>query len=71
VRRKAEKKLETLKHNLQASQNDCQSLDAILAHVRASLQMYVETPSAMPTDTLKKLLHRISPEDKMDDEGEE
>ena len=31
-----------------------QALDAILAHVRASLQMYVETPSAMPPDTLKK-----------------
>jgi len=53
------------------SQNDCQSLDAILAHVRASLQIYIETPSAMPADTLKKLLHRISPEDKLDDEGEE
>ena len=38
---------------------------------QGDLQMYVETPSAMPTDTLKKLLHRISPEDKMDDEGEE
>jgi hypothetical protein len=33
-----------------------QALDAILAHVRASLQMYVETPSAMPPDTLKKYL---------------
>ena len=41
LRRKAEKKLETLKHNLQVSQNDCQSLDAILAHVRASLQVCV------------------------------
>jgi chromosome segregation ATPase len=71
LRRKAEKKLETLKHNLQVSQNDCQSLDAILAHVRASLQMYVETPSAMPADTLRKLLHRISPDDKMDDDAEE
>jgi hypothetical protein len=27
-----------------------------LAHVRASLQMYVETPSDMPPDTLKKYL---------------
>jgi chromosome segregation ATPase len=71
LRRKAEKKLETLKHNLQVSQNDCQSLDAILAHVRASLQMYVETPSAMPADTLRKLLHRISPDDKLDDDVDE
>lgn len=71
LRRKAEKKLETLKHNLQVSQNDCQSLDAILAHVRASLQMYVETPSAMPADTLRKLLHRISPDDKLDEDCEE
>jgi len=34
-------------------------------------QMYVETPGAMPADTLKKLLHRISPDDKFDDEGDE
>ena len=68
LRRKADLAMEKLKKSLQVSQSDCQNLDAILAHVRASLQMYVDTP--MPADKLKELLHRISPDDKMDEDAE-
>ncbi|EKX35853.1 hypothetical protein GUITHDRAFT_118000 [Guillardia theta CCMP2712] len=61
MREKAEKKLAALRHNLQRSEEECASLDAILAHVRAVLHMYIDSPQNL--DSLKRLLHRISPED--------
>ena len=51
---------------MQRSEQECASLDALMAHVRAVLHMFLDTPGG-DVQPLKRLLQRLSPDDSLDE----
>jgi predicted RNase H-like nuclease (RuvC/YqgF family) len=63
---RGDKKLNALRQNLLRSEGECQQLDALMAHVRAVIHMFLDS-SGKDLTMLKRLHQRLNPDDQEDD----